>query len=657
MALSSPRLLAQSAAAAAKRFPFVLLSGAVAAFGGIWMVGETVGPTGNPDPWIRLMAAASLGIPLFIWFELSGFRGRHPALDWLGRVLLAGVPFYFYLASAGWTEEGTGFRFFHLALILHLGVAAGSRLKRSESIALWHRNKRILLRFILGGVYAGVLFGGLAAALAALDNLFGVGIPDETYPRLFFVLAFLFHPWFVLAGIPETTEGLEDDDYPSFVRVFAQYVLVPLVCLYFLILTAYLVRVLVLSDWPSGWIGYLTSALAIAGILSILLVHPERRRPGREWIGKYTRWFWIAILPQCGMLFAAIWQRIDQYGITESRYLMGVGAFWLAGSAIYALVRRPDGLRWLPIGLGAVALLTYAGPWSAYGVSVRSQTARVESIVSNHGGMEGGRFSRIAQTVPLRDREQIEDVFRHLVVRHGTGAVDRWFDGGVRSLLGEGEEIGDRGRGAERFAGLALGRLGLGPADDIGTLPPDIRISAAAWTDALGVGAGVYVPPATIPSSPTTIPTPDAAALGSPTASVVALVADADLLRGSYALPEGVVSGETVDVDGSGPQTRIAFEPVRVGEFVLVWDGVRFAGSYEHVLVAAREAAAGRSDSNDITFPPTTMTVELVPAGSELADAADAPAQRVLIFVSLLDFSGGVLETAAGLVLLLETAE
>ena len=205
MILIPLRNLADAAWRPASRFPLVLACGTVAAVGGCLAVAEPWlirGP--DPDPWIRLMAAASLGIPLYIAATLISERravgnasatgglpaGRGTAKRsfWAAQALLLAVPVLFYLYWPQWTDEVTPLRYAHLFLLLHLALVVGPWLGKSRNTAFWHFNWRLLLRFVLGGVYAGALFAGLAAALAGLDNLFGVDIPDETYPQLFFVL-------------------------------------------------------------------------------------------------------------------------------------------------------------------------------------------------------------------------------------------------------------------------------------------------------------------------------------------------------------------------------------------------------------------------------------------------------------------------------------
>ena len=126
-----------------------------------------------------------------------------------------------------------------------------------------------------GRVAVGGLCSGAAIALAALDKLFGVDVPGTGYLRLWFTFGFVFNTWFFLGGVPRDFAALEASrDYPAGIKAFTQYVLLPIVAVYLVILTAYLVKVLPTWNWPSGWIGWLVSSVAAAGILSLRLVHP-----------------------------------------------------------------------------------------------------------------------------------------------------------------------------------------------------------------------------------------------------------------------------------------------------------------------------------------------------------------------------------------------
>jgi hypothetical protein len=51
-------------------------------------------------------------------------------------------------------------------------------------------------------------------------------------------------------------------------------------------------------------------ALAVAGILALLLIHPLRQSPENTWMRTFVRWFYRALLPLLGLLAVAIGTRI-----------------------------------------------------------------------------------------------------------------------------------------------------------------------------------------------------------------------------------------------------------------------------------------------------------------------------------------------------------
>ncbi|MCH7549944.1 MAG: DUF4153 domain-containing protein, partial [Candidatus Krumholzibacteriota bacterium] len=180
---------------------------------------------------------------------------------------------------------------------------------------------------------------GLAVALLAIDNLLGVHVRSEFYPQLWVVIAMIFNTWFFVGGIPGNIGALDGVAvYPRGLRVFAQYILVPLVIIYLGILAIYLGKVIVTRQWPSGWIGYLVSSVAVVGILAHLLVHPVRDESGSQWVRTYSRWYYVTMVPAIAMLLLAVGKRIDQYGVTEKRYLLAVLAVWLAGISVYFIL-------------------------------------------------------------------------------------------------------------------------------------------------------------------------------------------------------------------------------------------------------------------------------------------------------------------------------
>jgi hypothetical protein len=421
---TSIRQAGTNAKIAASRFPLALMCGIAAAVAAMMLIEH-----GDDDiDRIRVLLTASLGLPLFVALETTRERRGWSGGARIG-LLSGGVVALslFWLLSAGWSDTLMVTRWVQLNVAFHLMVAFLPFAGFPTRHGFWQYNRTLFLRFLLAALYTGVLFAGLAIALVALDNLFGIDIDGEAYGHLWVLLAFVFDPWFFLGSLPRDIDALEErTDYPIGLKVFAQFVLIPVVTVYVLILTAYLVRVLVTRTWPSGWIGWLVSSVAAAGTLALLLVHPVRDREDSRWVDAYGRWFYVALLPSIGMLLMAIFQRLDQYGFTERRYFLLVLAFWLAGIALYYAVTASRNIRVIPVTLCVVALATLAGPWSAYAVSRNSQAARLDTLLTDNGMLLDGRIDRTpADAVPPEARREISATIRYLVTTHGAQSLSR----------------------------------------------------------------------------------------------------------------------------------------------------------------------------------------------------------------------------------------
>ena len=379
MRFPSLQTLATRARQVLVRFPITLAVGVAAAVFAI--IAST---KGADDAWVRLAFVAALGLPLSfaltLLVELRGWSHPRMLLAMLGGALVL-VGFFF--VWPGLDEKHNAIRYFQFSAALHLAVAFLPFVGTEENAAFWQYNRRLFLSFLRAVVFSGVLFVGLVIALAALDKLFGLDVPNDTYLRLWFVIAFVANTWIFLAGVPDDISALvADREYPKALKIFTQYILTPLVAVYLLILLAYLVKILITSEWPSGWIGYLVTSVSVAGILGFLLVHPLRDEAEEGWIRTYRRWLFIALIPAAIMLLVAFVKRIAPYGLTELRYLGGLLGVWLLAISLLFTLRREQGIRIIPLSLSILLLVTLFGPLGASHRSVASQASRLQREVA-----------------------------------------------------------------------------------------------------------------------------------------------------------------------------------------------------------------------------------------------------------------------------------
>ncbi len=335
--------------------------------------------------YTKAILCCSLCLVLFLsaslYFEA---RGKNTWIRFLSSLLLGGLVTAFVFSFSEKITEVEMMQFLALNIALHLLVSfAGFLPKTYHQEEFWEFNKQLFIRILTSGLYSGVLYVGLALAITAIKNLFNVNFYDNIFAHLFFTIAGVFNTIFFLTGVPETNnkEIPLTLSYPKGLKNFTQYVLLPLISLYLVILICYETKILVTLSLPVGWVSYLVLVFAIFGILSFLLVHPIANEEGNLWMRTFNRWFYYLLVPLLGLLFWAIIYRIHLYGFTHQRYYVLSLSIWLTLVVAYFLIQKQPKIKFIPISMCLTALLTIIGPQSADTVAKNSQLSRFETYL------------------------------------------------------------------------------------------------------------------------------------------------------------------------------------------------------------------------------------------------------------------------------------
>jgi len=389
---------------------------------------------GEPDDVLLTATLCSfLGISVFLAATLvaeSRHAGRGPraGLYAAGAVLLAASVFSVFPI----TQEVHVIRFLLLGAAFHLAVSVAPRV---EVNGFWEFNKLIFLRLLLAQLYAWVLFAGLAIALATSNYLFGWNLTEKIYGYLLVFVMGVFHTLFFLSGVPAGFSSLQPD-YPRPLKLFTQYVLIPLAVLYLAIILVYEVNVVINWVLPKGIIATLILGYGVYGILSLLLVFPVRGQAGNQWIGTFSRLFYFLLFPLIPLLVVAIGVRAGHYGITEPRYLVMITAAWLFVVTVYYLFVDKDNIRFIPVSLMVVALISAWGPQSATPVSRQSQQARLVHLFRAQALWKNGQLQPVPFTVSDSTAQGLSGQIRYLVQRYGIRSVNSMVNDSIgRQLL------------------------------------------------------------------------------------------------------------------------------------------------------------------------------------------------------------------------------
>ncbi len=429
-------MLRQALVATAYRFPLVLTSALFGTLTAIYLIEYQP----DQDTGVMLLHIFSMGVPLFLSHRLFIER-RHPSKP-SRRYLLASLfvfLFIYYWALPESLSYIQYLRFSLMMIALHLMVAFVPYLGKKELNGFWHYNQALLIRLLAAFLYSMVLYFGILIALVALDQLFDVRVQDEIYLELWVVIIGIFHTCFFLAGVPRDFAQLEQEQtYPGGLKVFTEYVLLPLVTLYLVILYSYTLKILLEWDLPRGWVTYLVIILSAAGIFSLLLIYPIQDQIDNQWIKTFAKRFYIALFPLILLLFVAVGRRIADYGITEPRYLVVLIALWLLGNSIYFLLSRVKNIKIIPISLCLLTLVAAVGPWGAFQTAQNSQIGRLEDVLRENKLLKNGLIVKNKdQMISEEDLDQISSILNFLNQRGRLDALQPYFKEDLDSLFAD----------------------------------------------------------------------------------------------------------------------------------------------------------------------------------------------------------------------------
>jgi hypothetical protein len=286
-------------------------------------------------------------------------------------------------------------------------------------------NITLFMRGFISFVFSVILFAGLASSLFAVQQLFFAGsFHEELYGDFWIVIISFFAPLHFMSGLPDREKSVtEDFSYPKPLKILLQYILIPLVSLYLIILYSYTVKIILTQIWPEGIVSYLILSYSLVGIVAVILLSPLKNDELFKWINTFSKYFFRALLPLIIVLFMAVMERISQYGITEKRYFILVLSLWLAGITLYMVFSKIKNLKLLPVTLSLLSVLSLFGPWSCFSVSKYSQLSILEDLLVKNKILEGTEIKKTTEEIPFEDRKSISSIISYFYDNHGIDKV------------------------------------------------------------------------------------------------------------------------------------------------------------------------------------------------------------------------------------------
>ena len=441
MKLPSINEMTKKALKAFKRFP-ITLTWAIA--GSLIFIG-IVNVNANLlfDEYSGLLLTFVLGISWFIGTRFFIEQTKSPEKWYWLKLIILGllITFYWHLPDLSNHDIDPKYfiRFFLYLIAGHLFVFIGPFILKWDSNAYWNYLKSICIAIGRSILFSGVLFVGLALALAAIQSLFDVDIKPERYGQLFIFCLGIVNTWTYLSDFPKDVLKRTTIKYNKALEVFVKYILIPLVILYLVILYAYTVKIIWEWSLPKGWVSYLVTALALLGFIIHVMVNPIQKTIKSWVINKFYPWFYILLLPLVVLLFIGIFRRIGDYGITENRYFVLIIAFWILAMVLFLLLSKKKQLKVLPITLCLLAILSSFGFWGAFSISKNSQVEQFQKVfreVTVHGNIASNdQYERLRSIIDyladgrsLQRLDEIVGLSTYEICKDTTEGSERTYD-------------------------------------------------------------------------------------------------------------------------------------------------------------------------------------------------------------------------------------
>jgi len=377
------------------KYPISILFAAIAAFLLIVVTAEDGDGLEYLSPYL---IGCSMGISLFFAIHTALENNTWPGYA-KGLVMLLGLGVLWLIVTDiknqmdFATDESQAIQIFGYGLLTHLVVAFLPFIGNFKINAFWQYNKSLFIRAFTTVLYTGVLFAGLSGAILAITELFDVDFGGKIYGYLYFIMALPVSVIIFTAGVPTDIKELESStDLPKGLRIFVQFILIPLVVLYLLILYAYMGKIIVQWSLPQGWVTILIMVFSVLGMLAMLLVHPYQHQKENGWVKWYTKGYYVALLPLLILQYVAIFTRIGDYGFTAPRWAVLAITVWLTWITLYNVFFKGRNIVLIPLTLFITAFLFLLGPLSHKSISISSQTVKINRLLTELKMVKNGKL-------------------------------------------------------------------------------------------------------------------------------------------------------------------------------------------------------------------------------------------------------------------------
>ncbi|MDO5089082.1 MAG: DUF4153 domain-containing protein, partial [Leptotrichiaceae bacterium] len=202
---------------------------------------------------------------------------------------------------------------------------------------------------------------------------------------------FIFGIIFFLSRLKSVDENLEEYEIDAIFKMLLKFIIIPLILIYTGVLYVYLGKILVYLKIPNGVISHLVLWYTTFSLFIIVIVTPMAEKDNI--ISLFKKIFPKVSVPLIILSLIAIFIRIKQYAVTESRYYIVIIALWLLFCMILYIFRtNRTNLTFIIVSLIFIIFVAIYSPVNAVKISLLSQNKRLEKLLVQNGLVKDGKL-------------------------------------------------------------------------------------------------------------------------------------------------------------------------------------------------------------------------------------------------------------------------
>lgn len=287
-----------------------------------------------------------------------------------------------------------------------------------------------------------LLIVSLNTCLTAFDSLL-FSLESRLHTTLYFLIAefsFLFIGIQVfLASLPERGKNMET---PALFRALLMRVLWPVYLILLAILYLYVAKIIYVWAIPVGMMNWFASLALLAFSVFFFCFANDARY---SLLQRFLRWGLLLFLPILAVQAAAVWQRVEPYGLTVLRYMSIHCTIFGIFLLVLAFLRRSPRPALLVLAF-MIAAFTLT-PLNIVDVPLRTQEARLWGVLEENGMLQDGE---VVENPALAEgaRDRLLSASEYLTDQKKTSFLET---PGMRETLAKLRGMQKRGKTTEWF--------------------------------------------------------------------------------------------------------------------------------------------------------------------------------------------------------------